>query len=107
MYSAVPVLHSKTLGFQPCASMANSPAVSMFGQGHYPLAEDQLFLSIGSPPPRCNDLLSMNRSQKAVDSSIADLAAVLDPLRHRLAEVIPDQDARESILLCRLSEARV
>ena len=49
----------------------------------------------------------MNRSQKVVHCTIGNLAAVFDPLCDRLAEVKPDEDAREPVFVCRLREAGV
>ncbi len=50
---------------------------------------------------------SGRRTQEAVDGSIADLASVGDAYAHRGAEVDPDEDAGQPVLLGRLAEAGV
>ena len=45
--------------------------------------------------------------QEAADRAVADPAAVLDARLDRLAEVEPDEDAREPVLLRGLGEAAV
>jgi hypothetical protein len=42
---------------------------------------------------RHHDMTSLHRLQEMLDSTLANLAAVCDPLLDRLAKMKPDQDA--------------
>jgi hypothetical protein len=49
----------------------------------------------------------IHRFQEVLDSMLADLAAVFNPLLDCLAKMIPDQDARDPVFLGGLREAGV
>jgi hypothetical protein len=66
------------------------------------LAPDQDQSSKGSEA-----IKSMHGPQETVDGTVADLAAVFNPLVDRFPEMEPNENARDAVLISRLGEAGV